>query len=497
MKAHRSIVEDFKDQSRKFLKTYLPDQRWFRSKSRNIIQVNIDDYSMNESKPYLWILLILGVEFDQGSDEVYFLPLVLKPSEGNSEVPLFKFHSDQRTYFVEDAFSNLEFNWWWMHQMFRDEKLETSKGMIEITVKAKNQNEPGVGHSIELLDAEQSNTSLLLDHQWILKIYRRLDPGINPEIEALEFLNRHHFANAPLLYSFIMYKSETLPLATVGVMQQYLVNEGDGWNYFQKTLTATGQDPTLALKKMIEDIRELGRVTAKLHGVLASDSEDSVMAPEVITPQDIQNWKHRFKIQTEETWELLWQTLTSERLKFPEVCRQLLDHKEPILQTSEAYDLFYDTPLLKIRCHHDLHLGQVLKQKEGWIFFDFEGEPMSGTSERKAKVPCFKDLAGMIRSFHYALSVSMKNFSPSLEKFSELFGWMKDAFKEGYFHETVLSIPSYLFPTREKNERAIRLFEIEKAIYEIRYELNNRPEWMEIPARGLLSLISEERLDAH
>ncbi len=313
------------------------------------------------------------------------------------------------------------------------------------------------------MGVEQSNSTIVLDDAVALKVFRRLLPGENPELEMLRFLSTHGFENIAELGGWYEFTGDRLE-ATLGVLQRFVAGGRDGWEFALAEPSA-----------FLERARELGEVTGRLHSVLASDAGDPAFAPE--EPGD-------------EALGLLVATIDEE------IERAFLELREdnaavaPILGRGE--ELRDRLSLLShqsaggrlIRQHGDYHLGQTLLGPDGWVILDFEGEPARTLPERRRKRSPLRDAAGMLRSFAYAASAM-----ELLEGHEVPGGWEDEArraFLEGYF----ATVEHVLLPAGESSiAKLLAIHELEKAVYELRYELNNRPQWAAIPVAAIVRLL--------
>ncbi|HMI70073.1 MAG TPA: phosphotransferase, partial [Solirubrobacteraceae bacterium] len=327
---------------------------------------------------------------------------------------------------------------------------------------------PKPGATVRSIGAEQSNTSIVFDDALVLKAFRRVEAGTNPELEMLRFLSGHGFAHIAELGGWYQYEGELMD-ATFGVVQRYVPGAWDGW---ELALDELGADP----ERFIARLRDLGAVIGEMHSILASDATDPAFAPE--EPSD-------------ESLSLLTATIDEEIervfLEMPE-----LDSMEAIAgRGAEVRDRLQLMSHVGargklIRHHGDLHLGQTMLAADGWVILDFEGEPARPLLERRRKRSPLRDVAGMLRSFAYAASASelqRKRAAPA--------GWedrAREAFLSGYF-ETV--DPVLMPPGEAPTRTLLSIFELEKAVYELRYELNNRPDWVGIPVAGIARLLEE------
>jgi maltokinase len=334
---------------------------------------------------------------------------------------------------------------------------------------------PRPGATVRAMGAEQSNTSIVFDEALVLKAFRRVEAGDNPELEMLRFLSERDFPNIAPLGGWYQYEGELMD-ATFGVVQRFIADARDGW---ELALDELGTDPD----RFIARLRDLGEVIGRMHSVLASDASDPAFVPE--EPSD-------------ESLALLTATIDEE------IERQFLELPDieavaPI--AGRAAEVRDRLQLLShvgargrlIRHHGDLHLGQTMlaaaageRDRDTWIVLDFEGEPGRPLLERRRKRSPLRDVAGMLRSFAYvALASDLQRGRPAPEGWEER---AREAFISGYLE----AVDPVLLPPGETPTRTLlSIFELEKAVYELRYELNNRPDWVGIPVAGIARLLEE------
>jgi maltokinase len=336
---------------------------------------------------------------------------------------------------------------------------------------------PRPGATVRPIGAEQSNTSIVYDDALVLKAFRRVEAGDNPELEMLRFLSARDFPHVAELGGWYQYEGELMD-ATFGVVQRYVPNARDGW---ELALEELASDP----ERFVTRLRDLGAVIGRMHTVLASDPTDPAFAPE--EPSD-------------ESLALLTATIDEE---IERVFLELPDSEAMAPIAGHAAEVRDRLQLLShvgargklIRTHGDLHLGQTMLAltgshppggTESWVVLDFEGEPARPLLERRRKRSPLRDVAGMLRSFAYAASASdLQHGRPAPEGWEER---ARDAFLGGYLE----AVDSVLLPPGEAPTRTmLSIFELEKAVYELRYELNNRPDWVGIPVAGIVRLLEE------
>ena len=320
------------------------------------------------------------------------------------------------------------------------------------------------------MGAEQSNSSVVLDERLVLKAYRRLGAGPNPELEILRFLTERDFPHIAALRGWYAHSGRLID-ATLGIVQEFLAGSTDGWDL---ALADLQEDPG----RFIPRARALGEVTGRLHTALGSDNSDPAFAPEETSAESL---------------GLLTATVDEE---IEQVFLDLPDQPELDPIRGRGEEVREKLRLLTqvgsagrvIRHHGDYHLGQVMHTGEGgWVVLDFEGEPARTLIERRRKRSPLRDVAGMVRSFAYAgVASELLHGAPAPD------GWeqeVRTAYLDGYLEETDQSL---LPPSRAAVERLLSVFELEKAVYELRYELDNRPDWVKIPVTGIARLLEPE-----
>src|SRR5262249_37866414 len=359
--------------------------------------------------------------------------------------------------------------------------------------------------AIQPIDREQSNSSVVVDNKYVIKIFRKVTPGIHPEFEMGRYLaDVAHFKNAPALLGTVeLVEGQTrTALATV---HAFIQNQGDAWGVTgasldrlideQRLLPNEIAADTSEMTSMLQRMRQIGRRTAELHRALASHDVNG-FAPEPISAGDSARWSEAIAGRAAHVFEML-QT-NADRLAEPAatLAQRLLGQREAIFA---HIDSLRDARFTgsKIRHHGDFHLGQVLIAKDDAYILDFEGEPRQSLAQRRSKAPPARDVAGFLRSVDYAASAAIERAPnitaeerPVFAQRIRLWGArLSDAFRESYKEALA---ETNVWPADEEQARLlVDLFQLEKAFYEIEYELTNRPAWTHIPLDGTWRILEE------
>ena len=444
------------------LADWLLDRRWFGSKARDVASIHVlDVVSVHDGPPALSSALV-EARYPGGTHDVYQLLLGVGSNGGDDAVI-----DDVRGVTVYDAFADPRACELLGGLLREGAELHGEHARVEFHW-LEGVEPPRPGADVRPIGAEQSNTSIVFDDKLVLKAFRRVEAGDNPELEMLRFLSERDFPHVAELGGWYQYEGELMD-ATFGVVQRFVPNARDGW---ELALDELGDDP----ERFVTRLRDLGAVIGRMHTVLASDPTDPAFAPE--DPSD-------------ESLALLTATIDEEIeslfLELPEI-----DAVAPI--AGHAAEVRDRLQLLShvgargklIRTHGDLHLGQTMLGDEGWVVLDFEGEPARPLLERRRKRSPLRDVAGMLRSFAYAASASELQRGLTAPE-----GWEERA-RESFLAGYLEAVDSVLMPPGEPPTRTmLSIFELEKAVYELRYELNNRPDWVGIPVAGIARLLEE------
>jgi trehalose synthase-fused probable maltokinase len=438
------------------LAAWLPRQRWFATKSRQLESLAVEDALEIGGA----VLLIIRVALDDGAHDRYAVPV--RPGE-----------------VVADALDEPEFGRVLLTLVATGGRLAGPHGELRGVPTFAFPSGLPAGLSGRRVGTEQSNSSLAFGDRLILKHFRRLAEGRNPEEEMTRFLTeRARFPHTPRLAGHLEYRRPDGFVATLAVVQELVPGARDGWQWMLAALGAVyarahqaGGGPTAERVRTLAAptlavLERLGLVTAALHRALAAEASDPAFAPEPITSVDIAAWSDAVRAQLA-------------------AARQTLGAQAPVgdLDVGPALDVLRSRQ--KLRHHGDLHLGQILYREATGdvVIIDFEGEPVRPLAERRGKHTPLRDVAGVLRSIDYAAVASQP---PGLETWAA--AWAAEAsraFTRAY--RSTAADAAFLPLSEEGFARAVAVFELEKAAYEVVYEANHRPDWIDIPRRGLLT----------
>jgi maltokinase len=442
---------------------WIVGQRWFGSKAREVAHIEIAECVVLREEPPQLALTLIEARFGEGTHETYQVPLGLRPAaEGWSERVIME-TADMTIY---DALADPACGRELLHRMRRGSEVTEEEGTLRFRWAEKAG--AGLGGTVEVrpVGVEQSNSSIVFGETLILKAFRRVEPGVNPELELLRFLSERGFPNIASLAGWYEYEGRFID-ATLGILQEYVAGARGGW---ELALEEIAVDPEGFLGRL----RALGQVTGELHTVLGSDNSTPEFAPD----QPSQEALSLLTADVDEQIERIFLDLPETEAVAP-IAGRGQDVRERLQALSHI-----GAGGRVIRTHGDYHLGQTMLSDRGWVILDFEGEPARPLPERRLKRSPLRDVAGMLRSFSYVTAGARL-----LRGVSAPEGWedrARAAFLDGYFGRVE---PSLLPPGEAPTRQLLSVFELEKAVYELRYELNNRPDWVAIPVAGILRLL--------
>jgi maltose alpha-D-glucosyltransferase/alpha-amylase len=532
----------------RLLPAYLKGRRWFGGKAKQIRSATLGDIiSLRHiAENPDTVIALVDVEYADADPETYLLPLGFGSAEHLQWADLgmgavlarLNVEEDGRreSGVLFDPFGEDDFCQAILDLIASRRVLQGFRGKIvgkPLRSFRRLRGRDSDALRVKSLGADQSNSAVLLGERFLLKIYRRLEPGVNPEVEIGAFLtDKAAFPSVPPLAGTIEYRADNQQIANVGMLQGYVRNEGNAWKYtlamlrtyFEKVLSdwSLRQPPEDAMPHgspidvgrrevppaaqrlfgaYLQSAELLGRRTAEMHLALAMEPEHPAFAPEPFSRLYQRSLYQGIRNQVTRALELLRRRMDMINVETRPAAESLLGRREDLLRRLRGI-AEHGVNAMRIRCHGDYHLGQVLYTGTDFVIIDFEGEPARPISERSIKTTPFRDVAGMLRSFDYACHVALESQISGLviqeadyadlEKWVQFWvGWTCAAFVKSY-----LSVAggSPIVPQPEAGARTLLdLYLAEKAVYELTYELNNRPDWTHIPLKGILRLLDEKQ----
>ncbi|HEY2335998.1 MAG TPA: maltose alpha-D-glucosyltransferase [Burkholderiales bacterium] len=463
------------------LPRYVEAQRWYAAKGEPVKQAVLADHTIWQEGAVGWLLGLFEVQ-----KERYFVPLAMAWEEEEDSVralaagAVARIRQQANVGLIGDALADEAFCRHVVKSIGAGKALPMARGTLRFAPTGafgRLATEDLAGLSIGALKAQSTNSSVQIGEHFFLKCYRRLRAGVHPELEIGRFLTEvARFPQCVPLAGAVEYaaKGDGEP-TTLMLLQAYVPNQGDGWMYtlgfLQRYLESAGKQEGLGAYLSL--IQTLGARTAQLHRAFAKPSGDPAFEPEPFTAQDMQEWKARVRQEAEQTFKILEKNAS-------DPVKAILGKQHQIIQKIESCPA-PKGPALKTRHHGDYHLGQVLIANNDFVIIDFEGEPGRTLAESRRKHSPLRDVAGMVRSFSYARWSASQSDKLQQQPNPLLADWesqARRAFLEAY--------------GVDPDQRGLLvLAEIEKLLYELRYELANRPDWLHVPLRGALGLLGE------
>ena len=516
------------------LPAFLREQRWFRGKARAIESARVVDRVTVYPDPSEPVVALVRVEYTDGEPERYVLPLAFLTGEAaewrRREMPrtvLARLDADGQSGVLADAFWERSFLRGLLETLVRHRRLRGDEGGIAASTTRALRGLLGKDFaSLEPvpLKVEQTNTSAVFGDRVLLKLYRRLEPGPNPELELGWYLtDRAYFPHVPAVAGALYYGRPEEETSALALLEEFIRGGEDSWQftldalaqYFERAASAPAtvrlppipkqhllaiaqEDPPALVTEMVgpylEQARLLGQRTGELHAALAAPRDDPDLAPEPFTPFYQQALYHGLVSNLDQDFQRLREHVP----ELPEPVRS--DAKRVLELEGEARKRLRvlqrrTIQALRIRCHRDYHLGQVLHTGKDFVIIDFEGEPARPLSARRIKSSPLRDIAGMLRSFHYASSVGLRNqvaraadTAARMDPWAHLwYVWASAAFLRGY--QAQVGGLELLPKSLEDRAAILDAYLLEKTMYEVGYELNNRPDWVSVPLKGFLQLM--------
>ena len=446
---------------------WLQRQRWFGAKTRAITSVEIIDWMPFSTTT---ALVFVQVRYAEGDPDTYQLPLLIATGEDVHDATADEGFRQALLKLIEDeATVDLPNSSVLYARKISD--IASMRGAEKLIAK--------VGA------AEQSNTSIVFGDKMILKLFRRLQPGENPDVEIGRFLTEvARFPHIPKLLGEISLALRGEGKMSTAMLQEMIANDGDGWSW---TLNELAGFDGSTVPVFLEAISLLGRRTAEMHLALATETTDEAFRSEDLTTAELEADAERIRSQIDQSLDALERALPHLKAATAADAAKVLRSRGELMSQADA--ILREHPSGKlIRVHGDYHLGQILRTTDDFVILDFEGEPAASLAERRKKRCPLKDVAGMLRSFSYAVGTRLQQRPELLPQLKFWQDEVSSSFVNAY-SETMAAQPG-LLPQASLTKSILRSYLLEKACYELLYELNNRPAWAGIPITGILSLLT-------
>jgi maltose alpha-D-glucosyltransferase/alpha-amylase len=487
---------------------YIKQCRWFGGKGKSIQELNIKDIITLPSQDDFFQLFIIEIVYKAGQNELYLLPIAFSEKREPINGKIAKVNYQGKNGYFYEAVFNEKFRHLLLELINNNEVISSTKGALSAlpgkkfkSIFKKNK----LPQKSIISQVQQSNTSLFYEDVFFLKLYRRLQNGIHPEEQMTKYLTEFtDFNQIPTFAGSIEWTPVNGETITLALLQEFVPNKGDAWSYFcdvnntfinkaikqsQYTQTEELLDPSF-----MQNVDLLGKRTAQLHTALSDFCDDSGITAEPISQQYRQflyessgNLAH--KVFDELNFGDFADLIKDDIAKLISVKDKIFQRIEGVKNTKLSGKL--------IRTHGDYHLGQVLFTGTDFIITDFEGEPTRPLSQRRQKHIALRDIGGMIRSFHYASYSPVLNNKYNSAETESLLYWsgqwyqyVSERFLNSYFNN--LSKTDFLPSAPDEIEYLLDFYMLEKAIYELDYELHNRPSWLIVAAKGILQIISKK-----
>jgi maltose alpha-D-glucosyltransferase/alpha-amylase len=514
--------EEVRTLERKILQPFMKKCRWFGGKAKVISKMAVNKVTPVKVDGNTHYLAVIEVHYVQRLPEYYFLPMTFVPSEVmldrieyTAQSVVCRAEIQGKAGFILDSSYDRSFRDYLFASMEKEVRIKDAEGVLEFnnSVFAKIN-----ADQIEskILKVDSSNTAILYNDQYFFKFYRKIEKEINPDLEIARFLSENtSFRNSPKYSGSIEFRDDDGKTTVFGLLQEKVDNQGDAWNmtidsvgrFYERVMAKAKKEklpklvnrPALVFEDAPELIQEfigrgfyervvrLGQRTAEMHLALASDNTNPAFAPEPFTSNYQRSLYSSLRKLLRDRFKLLRQSLGKLNSDAQQLAERVLSLEDNILECfSEIYQIRING--VKTRIHGDYHLGQVLFTGKDFMIIDFEGEPGFSFSERRLKKSPYKDVAGMMRSFHYAAFGKIllnENYRQQdlqlLEAWAEQWQHYVSRFYLGAYMDKMglgTELPA-------EDDVLIRTYLIEKAVYELGYELNGRPDWTVIPLRGI------------
>jgi maltose alpha-D-glucosyltransferase / alpha-amylase len=474
------------------LGAYLLSRRWYGEKSKTISHLNWTRLGQVRLDHLELHMGVVDVGLASGVTVTYSLPIVVG-SVSRSIEPIVILESSGGDLFVYDAIEHGSFQSWLITvlQGRASEELQSLGTSWLPTTALLEPVKLGSISNSRVSGAEQSNSSVFLGEKIIVKFFRKIRSGLNPDVEVGRFLTSvAHFDSVPTTYGEIRVSIQSGKDASLAIAQAYVESVADGWEYSRAKLASMAELESFergSLDSWLAEAQQLGETTADLHHALAGNFGNVDFAPEPVNTDDVATWTDDLHANLRSVLDRLNRPEISERVD-PSLASAIVHASSRLTETAKNLSLLINCS--KTRVHGDYHLGQTLRTVDGrWVILDFEGEPARTIEERRAKSSPLRDVAGMLRSFNYARGITARQIGQ--ENSASLVKWEKqtrEAFLNGYFDKARPGSARFMPKTQEDARLALNAWELHKALYEVLYELDNRPSWAWLPIAAILKL---------
>jgi maltose alpha-D-glucosyltransferase/alpha-amylase len=502
------------------LPEYVRTCRWFGAKARTLRHIRVQEQPGLSTKPDAARFWFVEVSYLDGPNETYALPVKVASGEKAQAIAqtapqsiIARFAGPGEAV-LHDAVWDAEFRTELFEAIAHEQRMKGGSGdLFGIAGKVLSDNSSSPPAISQVVSAQQSNTSMVFDNKFFLKLYRKLEDGVNPDVEVTRFLtDRANFPNVPAFGGSLEYRRAKSEPTVVCLLQTAVANEGDAWTltldsvgrYYERVLGRKADlqnqtsPPGVLLEELIggvypEKAKLLGQRTGELHRALASSADDPAFMPEPFNAMAQRSTYQSMRALLRRTFAVLQKKVPDLPESFREEAKEVLGAEREIL-TREKRLLDRRAGAAKIRIHGDYHLGQVLYTGKDFFILDFEGEPARPLSERKLKRSPLRDVAGMMRSFQYAAYSALwqpamrAEDAPFLERWADLwYRHMSSIYLQSYLAATAGAV--FIPPNTDDLQVFLEAYLLDKAVYEIGYELNSRPDWVVIPIRGIKHIL--------
>ena len=486
---------------------YMNTCRWFAGKARPQTGCSVKTmHKMPLADDDVSYLLIVEATYSDGIPENYLLPLsFLTPSNAAlADIPdkgrIAEAVIDGQAGQLVDGIYDERFRAALFHRIYESETLPQTDGQLSFR-RGKGLEDGDGALASRVLPVDSSNSAMTFGEKYFLKLYRKLFQETNPEVEMVAFLtDESSFSHIPAFGGSVVWQQPDNTIITLGMVQRMVPNDKDSWmqtgDYLNDFLYAVPNRMFAIREDVFDKVELLGQRTGEMHAALYKPGADADFAPEEFTDEYRSFLVRRLEDLLERRYALLIDNYTKLDEQAQRLAWVFMEAREMI---DNFIDEFKTRPIdsLRIRIHGDYHLGQVLATATDFVMIDFEGEPESSISDRKIKHSPLKDVAGMIRSYHYAVSAKLftadetKSIDPDqLQRVSDRwFYLMRDTYLNAYLD--AIGTPHPLFKNNNEINFLLLLYLLEKAVYELGYEISYRPSWVKIPLKGIIDVVRE------